>query len=124
MAEADRNIVMEEYRWIVEIAVGAVTSLAGWLVGRRQRNNSFLGDLQASINALAAKNAEQMNEILKLREEVISLRSENYAQSKKIDAQSDEITALRRENSQLKEQIDSLQQQLSGIKTITRKQNA
>lgn len=101
--------------------MAAVTAIAGWLVGRRQKNNQFLGDLQGSINLLADKNREQMNEILKLREEIIKLRDENLTQSKEIAAQSREISALKEENAGLREQIASLQEQLSNIKTITRK---
>ena len=104
---------MERYRWIIEICVGLLTSGAGWLAGRRARNNAFLSDLQKSIDTLAAKNAEQMNEILKLREEVIILRSENLSQSK-------EISLLREENEKLRQQVSDLQQQLSNIKTITK----
>lgn len=118
---------MEQYRWMVEIAVGLVTSLAGWMVGRRQRNNAFLGELQGSIDALAAKNAEQMNEILKLREEVVNLRYENLEQSREITALRDEnarlntqIAALREDNRKLSTQVTALTEQLSGVRTITK----
>ena len=114
-------------RWLFELALGVLTSIAGWIVGRRKRNNSFLADLQRSIDALAAKNAEQMNEILKLREEVVILRTENLAQSKEILALREEnkelsaqVESLREENGALNEKVSRLTEQLAGVKTITR----
>lgn len=104
---------LNSLRWLFELGIATLTSLAGWIVGRKKRNNSFLEDLQRSIDALAAKNAEQMNEILKLREEVVNLRAENLAQSK-------EILALREDNKFLTEQVESLRNQLAGVKTITK----
>ena len=110
----------ESYRWIIELCSAVVLPALGWIVGRRQQNNTFLGELQESINLLAAKNGDQMNEILKLREEIIKLRSENLEQSKEIAAQSREIASLKKENGELKKQVADLQEKLSGIKTITR----
>jgi len=118
---------MEEYRWMVDIAVAAITAIVGWVVGRRNRDNAFLMELQTSINTLAAKNAEQMDEILKLRDEVIKLRSENLSQSQEIARVREEnallnrqMAALREENGQLKEQMQFLTDKLEGVKTITR----
>lgn len=119
--------MLSEYRWVVEIVVGLLTSSVGWLVGRRQRNNVFLSELQSSIDSLAAKNAEQMNEILKLREQVVELRTENLTQSKELVQVREEnrmlneqITALRKDNRELNAKVSALTEQLSGVKTITR----
>jgi chromosome segregation ATPase len=118
---------LNSLRWLFELGLGLLTSVAGWIVGRRKRNNLFLEDLQRSIDALAAKNAEQMNEILKLREEVVNLRTENLSQSKEILALrddnkqlSEQVAFLREENSTLNEKVSLLTEQLSGVKTITR----
>jgi len=118
---------MEEYSWLIEILLPVAASVAGWLVGRKQRNNSFLAELQGSINTLAAKNADQMDEILKLREEIIKLRSENLAQSQELARVREEnrllneqMTALRKENQELNEKVSALTEQLSGVRTITK----
>ena len=120
-----------DYRWLVELGIGTLTALAGWFAGRRQKNNSFLTELQASIDTLAAKNAEQMNEILKLREEVIKLRSENLTQSKELAQVREEnrqlneqMTMLRKENESLNEKVTNLTNQLAGVKTITKMSKA
>lgn len=112
---------------LLEIILPVATSALGWLVGRRQRNNQFLGELQGSIDMLAAKNGEQMNEILKLREEVVKLRTENLSQSKEIIQVKEEnrklneqMTELRKENKALSEQVSALTDRLQGVKTITR----
>lgn len=119
--------MLNDFRWLIEIVVGLITSLAGWLVGRRQKNNNFLGELQDSINALATKNAEQMNEILKLREEIVELRTENLEQTKELERMrrensqlNEQVAALRQENQELSVKVTALTEQLSGIKTITR----
>lgn len=119
--------MLDEYRWLVEIAIGLSTSVVGWLVGRRQRNNTFLGELQDSINVLAAKNAEQMNEILKLRREIVELRTENLTQTKELEQMrgenrklNEQVTALCQENQELNSKITALTKQLSNIKSITR----
>lgn len=119
--------MLNDYRWLVELLVGLGASAVGWFVGRRQKNNTFLGELQDSINALATKNAEQMNEILKLREQIVELRTENLTQTKELEQMrgenrelNEQVTALRKENLEFKEQITILTQQLSNIKSITR----
>ena len=33
---------LDSYRWLIDIAVGGVSSVAGWLAGRKQKDNSFL----------------------------------------------------------------------------------
>lgn len=115
------------YRWLIDIAVGGVSSLAGWLAGRKQKNNDFLKELQGSINALAAKNAEQMDEIIKLRGEIVLLRTENLELSKgqerliRENAElKEEVSKLREDNAKQSMIIDQLQQKLEGVKTITR----
>ncbi len=92
-------MIFEELRWLFEILIPLGASAMGWFVGRKQRNNRFLEELQSSVNLLAAKNAEQMEEILKLREEIVILRSENL---------------------EFKAQVDKLTNQLAGVKTITK----
>lgn len=114
-------------KWAIGILIPVVTSLAGWWAGRRQRNNDFIGALQKSINELSMKNSEQMNEILKLREELISVRTENMEQSRELNVLREEnrqlneqVAALREENRLLSEQVSQLNEQLSGVKTITK----
>ena len=72
-----------------------LTGIAGWLSGRRKKNNDFLGDLQASIDLLAEKNKTLMEEVVKLREE----------------------------NAKLRVDVEELNRKLEGVKTITKKYN-
>lgn len=114
-------------KWAIGILIPVITSLAGWWAGRRQRNNDFIGALQKSINELSMKNSEQMNEILKLREEIITVRTENMEQSRELNTLREEnrqlneqVAALREENRILSEQVQQLHDQLAGVKTITK----
>ena len=118
---------LDSYRWLMDIAVGGVSSIAGWLAGRKQKDNSFLRELQDSINTLAAKNAEQMEEIIKLRDQIVTLREENLELSKgqerllrENSELKEEVAKLREDNSKQSEIIRQLQQKLEGVKTITR----
>lgn len=92
----------------------ALTGIAGWLVGRRKRQNDFITDLQSSINLLAEKNRELLNEVISLRQQNAELLS-NQAEMKK------EMAALRKENAGLRKEVEELSEKLSNVKTITRK---
>lgn len=61
---------------IINVLTTTVAGLTGWFVGRKKQKNDFLNDLQASIDLLAAKNRELMEEVIKLREENAALRTE------------------------------------------------
>lgn len=92
----------------------ALTGIAGWMVGRKKQQNDFISDLQSSINLLADKNRELLDEIINLRQQNAELLS-NQAEMKK------EIAELRKENAGLKREVEELSEKLSNVKTITRK---
>jgi regulator of replication initiation timing len=69
-----------------------VTGMLGWSAGRRKQKNDFLAALQASIDLLADKNKELMEEVVKLRQE----------------------------NAQLRVEVEELNRRLENIKTITK----
>lgn len=109
------------------IVVPIVTAVIGYFTGHRKRKNDFLSELQESIDLLAGKNRELMDEVVKLRSQVVTLREENLELTKSQErllqenaTLRDEVAHLRDENARQSELIGQLQQQLSGIKTITR----
>ena len=119
--------MLADYRWLIELAVATLTAFAGWMAGRRQRNNVFLAELQGSIDTLAQKNSEQMNEILKCRQEIIEQRTENLSLKTELsqvrtenERLNEQMTALREENRQLNEKVSILTEQLANVKTITK----
>lgn len=123
----DSKPIIDLLTTLAEVLTPLLTGIVGWSVGRRKRNNDFISELQNSINALAAKNAEQMEEIIKLRDEVVKLRSENFELTKEVDhltganrQLTQEVEALRKENEQLNRQIQQLTTQLDNVKTITK----
>jgi regulator of replication initiation timing len=65
-----------DWTTLLSIVLPAITGVAGWFTGRRKQSNDFLNDLQASINMLAQKNRELMDEVIKLREENAEFRVE------------------------------------------------
>lgn len=123
----DKTSIIELLTSLAEVIIPLLTGVVGWLVGRRKRNNDFIAELQGSINALVKKNAEQIDEIIKLRDEVVKLRSENFELSKEVDRLTaanqqltQEVEALRKENETLNRQIQQLTSQLDNVKTITK----
>jgi len=62
---------------IINVLTPVFAGVIGWFVGRRKQRNDFLTDLQASVDLLAEKNRLQMEEIIKLREELAKNLKEN-----------------------------------------------
>ncbi len=50
------------------------TGIVSYLVGKRQRNNDFLNQLQASINMLVEENTKLLAENVELRTKVAALQ--------------------------------------------------
>ena len=96
------------------IVLPVISSAATWIVGSRKRNNSFIKDLQNSIDLLAEKYTDTLDKLTELRCENAELKS---AQSQMLL----EIKSLRIENQELKKNIDKLNEKLSSIKSFTRK---
>jgi regulator of replication initiation timing len=65
-----------DWTTLLSILLPAITGIAGWFTGRKKQSNDFLNELQSSINMLAVKNRELMDEVIKLREENAELRVE------------------------------------------------
>jgi predicted nucleic acid-binding Zn-ribbon protein len=74
-----------DWTTILSIITPVVTGFIGWISGRNKQKNDFLSDLQASIDLLAKKNKELMEEVVKLREENAKLRSEVEELSRKLE---------------------------------------
>ena len=78
---------------ILPYIISVITGITGWLTGKRKQNNDFLKDLQASIDLLAEKNKQLMEEVVQLRQE----------------------------NAKLRVEVEELSRKLENVKTITRK---
>jgi len=106
---------------VVNVVTTSVAGVVGWIVGRRKQKNDFLGELQSSIDMLAEKNKEQMQEILNLRSEVIKLQDENSIirreQVDEIIKLKGDMIKLQDENSQLRKEVDMLNTKLENLKT-------
>lgn len=91
---------------ITPYLIPALTALTGWFAGTRKRKNSFLQDLQESINLLSSENRRLIQEITTVNGELISIKAENAELKSSVDR-------LCKENSQLKEEVRGLSLQLS-----------
>lgn len=87
---------------ILSIILPPLTALVGWFAGTKKRRNDAIGYMQATIDDLAAKNAEYMGQITSLRAEVVKLQQENAKlqvgqgeMQKKLEEISNENSALR-----------------------------
>lgn len=97
---------MIDWGGIVIAGIGLLTSIGSYFVGKRKRQNDFLSDLQSSIDMLAEKNKEQMDEIVKLRTQNVELIAS--------------VASLKSQNEQLKKEVEELNAKLENVKTITR----
>ena len=78
---------------IINVITTVIAGVVGWFVGRRKQKNDFLSELQSSIDLLASKNKELMQEVV----------------------------ALRQENAKMRLEIEELSRKLENVKTITKK---
>lgn len=83
-----------------------ITAITGWFAGTRKRKNSFLQDLQKSINLLSAENHRLLIELTDVNKQLVNLKKENEELKSSVDC-------LCVENSQLKEEVRGLRLQLS-----------
>ncbi len=83
-----------------------ITALAGWIAGTRKRNNSFLQNLQDSINLLTSENKKLLEDLTSVNKEIVNVRKENEELKASIDR-------LCTENAQLKEEIRQLKEKLT-----------
>lgn len=95
--------------WIAPV----LTGIASYFAGTRKRNNDFLNDLQKSIDLLSAKNAELIDEVVKLRSENAKLLSNQDTLQSRVDT-------LTRQNDKLQKEVEDLNAKLENVKTITR----
>lgn len=98
---------------ILTFALPPITSMVTWFVTRKQRNNAFLSDLQASIDLLSSRYNAALEELVKVKEQNVEL----ITNQNEMKAQMSEMS---KENAQLKETVEALNQRLEGVKTITR----
>jgi peptidoglycan hydrolase CwlO-like protein len=95
------------------IVLPVISSAVTWGVSRRQRNNSFIANLQQSIDLLSEKYTKALNELIMLREENNDLKA----------MQHELLCSLRRleaENKELKVVIDGMNLKINKLKTVSR----
>ena len=83
-----------------------ITALVGWIAGTRKRNNSFLQNLQDSINLLTSENKKLLADLTSVNKEILNVRKENEELKASIDH-------LCTENAQLKDEIRQLKEKLT-----------
>ena len=65
----DTNITLE---FIGTYIIPMLTALAGWVAGTRKRNNSFLQNLQDSINLLTSENKKLLEDLTSVNKEIVN----------------------------------------------------
>ena len=98
---------------IVPYALTPITGVITYLLGRKQQKNSFLQDMQKSIDLLSGENARLLKELVTVNNELLEVRKENKTL---LLGQIE----MKRENETLVTDIAALKKQLEGVKTITR----
>ncbi|MCQ2067485.1 MAG: hypothetical protein MJY68_00045 [Bacteroidaceae bacterium] len=96
----------ETLSFIGTYIIPVVTAVTGWFAGMRKRKNTFLQDLQDSINLLSAENHRLLGELTEVNRDLVGIKKENAELKVAVDR-------LCSENSQLKEEVRGLRLQLS-----------
>ena len=98
---------MEILKDIIPYALPIITALVGWFGGTRKKKNDFLGEMQKSIDLLAAENTKLVAQVVGLNKEIASLNKE--------------VVTLRGENEGLRAEIEKLNKRLENVKIINKK---
>ena len=115
--------------WIelTSLLLAPATGIAGWLVGKRKRNNDFLHEMQDSINTLVSENTRLLGEIIAVKRINVEVLIKNEVLEKKmasVEHQNEKLQAsvnkLTKENEQLRKEVSELNGRLENVKTITR----
>ncbi len=96
---------METLDFIGTYILPPVSAAVGWIVGKRQRQNNFLKDLQSSINLLSAENKRLLEEITTVNAEIVAVRKENEELKAAVEKLCTENSLLKDEVRQLKNKL-------------------
>ncbi len=92
------------YKWLT-FTLPVVTSIVSWLLGRRQRNNTTLRQMQESIDMLVLKNSELYQRVIEQNARIVELQRENYTLRQRVEQNNMTINALRAEIEGLRNQL-------------------
>ena len=104
----------ETLSFIGSYIIPVLSAVTGWFAGMRKRKNSFLQDLQESINLLSSENHRLLNDLTDVNRELVSIKKENAELKASIDR-------LCSENAQLKDEVRGLRMQLFQKRTAQKK---
>lgn len=90
-----------DWTMLMGYLITPVTGALGWLVGTRQRKISAINEMQETINTLAAKNNDYLEELLEVKNELSILRLENAELKKGQELMTKKLEELRLENREL-----------------------
>lgn len=104
---------MEMNNELITIIVSVITSILGWFVGRRKRNNDLLQQQLETSKLLMESNQRIMAEYTESQERLLALSEENLSLKSAIKKHLDEIALLRKENETLRQRLIELQERLN-----------
>lgn len=84
------------YKWLT-FTLPVITSVVSWILGRRQRNNNTLQELQNSIDMLVLKNSELYQRVIEQNGRIVELQRENYILKQRVEQNNLTINALKAE---------------------------
>lgn len=92
------------YKWLT-FTLPVIASAVSWLVGRRQRANSTLQQMQESIDMLVLKNSELYQRVIEQNTRIVELQRENYVLKQRVEQNNQTISALKAEVEGLRSQL-------------------
>lgn len=105
---------------IIGYCLTPVAGVASYFAGKKQRKNDFLNQLQSSVDMLTKKNAELLDELIKVREQNADLMNGQKTLSLENKALKEGFKKLTEENKSLSDRVQTLTSQLENVKVITK----
>lgn len=102
-------MMLELWSIIIPLAASAVSGIAGWIVGRRKRDNDFLMTQQESINLLVENNKMMVGNYTEVNAELIKSKEENATLQSQVHILQKEVERLKRQNEGLSRKLKEMQ---------------
>lgn len=109
---------------IASVLLTPITGFFSFKAGKRTRNNDFLQQLQNSIDLLAKRNSELLQELITVKGQNADMQVAMKTLSNENKLLSEGFSRLTEENQTLSKQVEFLTEQLANVKVITKVEKA
>lgn len=104
------------YTWVALIVLPTISSIISWFVGKRQRNNDAIENLQKTVNSLVAKNSELYGKIVDQNKIICDLNDKNNDLGLQLKEVRKENAELKVGQERMSAQLTKVQKENAGLK--------